>query len=228
MRNDHPRAPSNGGVRAVVRPGGRWSPPLLVAATVGVLFAAVLLANGPRLDRVVGAAVGPSISGSPTAAAVSPPVSAAPEPTKPFVPPPPPTTTPAAVSLRLCTASDVRISLLGWGSAAGTLYALLGLDATGTPCAVTAVPAVALDDAAGHSLVAQPSGPPGPADLAALQPSLRLRIGWGSWCGATPAGPLVYVVGLGNGLILRQTMPPDFVAACQGPPMIFTDPMFVP
>lgn len=82
------------------------------------------------------------------------------------------------------------------GAAAGTMYLSFAVElAGGSPCQIAVWPAVQITDAAGLVLAQ------GPRDLAAipraqmLETTLPFHLGWASWCGPEPTGPMVARIG---------------------------------
>lgn len=121
-----------------------------------------------------------------------------------------------------CTAEQVDLSSdSDWGPAAGTSYVDLHVRLVGSSaCLLPASPAVQLIDAAGVKVA---SGPSRQSRQVTLSERLDFRLGWGSWCGPSPSGPLTVRLSLGSGIV-STTLPDGFHTGCMGAPTnLFVD-----
>jgi len=87
-----------------------------------------------------------------------------------------------------CEAKDLSLTPGGWGGAAGTTYVVLHMDlVAGSACLVPGGPAVTLLDHDGAGLAS--AAATSDADVLVANRT-DFRVGWASWCGAPPRGPL--------------------------------------
>lgn len=210
-----PHQPKRGQVRiGAPRIGGATT--ITLAVVTVVLIAAAYVRFGPVSE----------FGSLPQPMGTAPVGVIAPEPTKPWVTLPP---TPSASSVNLapCRPADVSASVIGWGAAGGTTYAEIRLTPSGPSCAMPSVPDVSISDAANLLLSHRPAAIGG--QVALNSSGLIARVGWSSWCGATPAAPMALHLGLEFGSAIVVTLPIAFGAHCEGvPATVSIDPLFVP
>ena len=172
---------------------------IAVVAVIAIAAAAVAL---PNLGHV---GAGPEASNPP---------SGEPAPSKPFVSIAPDVSPPGAISAP-CGPGAVKGSLIGWGGAMGTQYALIRLDPLGAICSLPRTPAVILADDAGATLGSSSVRPAGPR--VDLTPSaLEVRVGVASLCGLTAKRSAIAVVDFGNQGSVRVPLPAEFRQVCAG------------
>ena len=136
----------------------------------------------------------------------------------PSMPPSAATTSPPlATSAATCAPGDVSLAVGDFGSAGGTTYTPITVTLVGQgPCLFPTNPPVAIVNAAGV-IVARST--PSVVQQAVLDTSLRLLLGWSSWCGPAPASPLVLQVMLGAETT-SVALPAGLAASCQGVPTV--------
>jgi hypothetical protein len=136
------------------------------------------------------------------------------------LPQPSPSTTQVATqsSPAPCTAELMRLTVAGFGGAAGTEYArLLLVPEVGTEaCSIQATPGAEIVDRLGTILARSPAGG---VDRVLVDQALNTELGWFSWCGPPPRRQLELRLSFEPGPVVVSTALPDgFGASCMDVP----------
>ena len=202
-------------VRLSRRPGLRRYPSVWVIPAVLALGAVVLLVRLPRTSPS-----GALPEGSNGASG--------PEPTKAVASLAADTPAPVSVAAA-CTAGRVRASIVGWGGAMGTEYAVIKLEPTGSACSLPISPTVSVADNAGAKVATSSTstipGQGARVDLGSA--ALEARVGVVSLCGASLSKGLTVALDFGLGTVVTVALPAGFSAPCSGgSSQVFVDDLF--
>jgi hypothetical protein len=126
-----------------------------------------------------------------------------------------------------CSSNQIRLVAGQWGGAAGTNYLTVSAQLIdGPPCLVATWPGIDISDDSGRVIAQGPGDPSGNPKATILAGSLEFHLGWASWCGPGPNGPLTAHVALVPGGPSQLTIPDGFgPSGCQGvPTILFLEP----
>lgn len=134
---------------------------------------------------------------------------------------------PSAGNPEPCDLSQLEMTAGRSGPAAGTMYLTFTVELVdGPPCLIVTWPAVDISDGAGRVIAQGAGNPTGPPMATLLDTVLEFHLGWASWCGPDPSGPLTARVGLIADQLSKMAIPSRFgPSGCQGAQTIlFVDP----
>lgn len=195
-----------GGAKVVARGAGLSFYLLPIAILVVAVGALLRLSSSPATGALPPDSDGPA---------------GIPQATKPFYSVPPETPAPP-ITVAACQPGAVKATLVGWGGAGGTQYALIRIAAVAGACSLPATPGVSILSGA-SSLAAVPAAG---ASRVALSTVLEARVGISSLCPQTSGTGLTVRLDLSNGLTVTVPLPAGFPVQCQGPTNIFVDDLF--
>jgi hypothetical protein len=141
-----------------------------------------------------------------------------PSPSVSVTPQPTPTQVATQSSPSPCAPNGLRLTVTGFGGAAGTEYArLLLVPESGTEeCSIQATPGTEIIDPLGTILARSPAGG---IDRVPVDQALNTELGWFSWCAPQPRRPLELRLSFEPGPVVVSTALPDgFGASCMDVP----------
>ena len=157
--------------------------------------------------------------------ASSPVTGLSPEPTKPYLSMDTGTPAPAPSVSAPCAAGAVKATLIGWGGAGGTQYALVRLEPVAGSCSLPQTPALEITNGTGSTIATSAAGAPG--ERVELSSTFEARVGITSLCPASAEKLLNVVLELGPANRVSVPLPAQFTVPCTGPASsMFLDDLF--
>jgi hypothetical protein len=126
-----------------------------------------------------------------------------------------------------CDPSQVRLVAGRSGPAAGTMYlTFTAVLVAQPPCLIATWPPVDISDGGGRLIAQGPGDATGSPGATLLDRVREFHLGWASWCGPDPIGPLTAHVRLIPDEPSTLVIPDGFGASgCQGvPTIVFVEP----